>query len=265
MNLSPEKKVKLYQGLWFLLISFLVAVGVSLLVESIRRESNRPENAISFSGHGEISAIPNIATINFTIKKEAKTVKDAEVQVSVLEKKVLESLKTNNIADKDIKTVYTSFNPKYEYRYEKVLCPLGYDCPPTPGRSVIVGYEAYENINVKVRNTDDAGKIVESLSTLGVSELNGPNFAIDKEDDLKAEARKQAIGQAKEKAEVLAKDLGVRLGKIISFNESGNYPVPIYNRAVMEASAYKAEASAPTLPKGENLITSDVTITYEIK
>ena len=265
MNISPEKKLRIYRGIRIAILAFLVAIGVSILTESVRNENNRPENVISFSGHGEVTAVPDIASVNFTIRKEAKTVKDAQANVAVVEKKVLDFLKTNKIEDKDIKTTNASFNPKYEYVYGKVICTT-YGCPPNPGKNVITGYEAYENITVKIRNTDDAGKIIEGLGSLGVSELNGPNFTIDKEDALKAEARKQAIDNAKEKAESLAKDLGIHLGKITSFSENGNYPMPMYDRAVGISSSKMMTATAPAeLPTGENLITSDVTITYEIR
>ena len=76
----------------------------------------------------------------------------------------------------------------------------------------------------------------------------------------------QAIEDAKEKAKVLSRDLGVRLGRVASFSESGNY-YPYY----ATANLYKAEdatqssAPLPELPKGENTISSDVTITYEIR
>src|SRR3989338_6144941 len=98
-----------------------------------------------------------------------------------------------------------------------------YSCPPRPGKSVISGYEASESITVKVRNTDDVGTIMQGLGTIGVSNLSGPNFSIDDEDALKAEARKKAIDDAREKAKILAKDLGVRLGRISSFSEGGGY------------------------------------------
>jgi len=62
----------------------------------------------------------------------------------------------------------------------------------------------------------------------------------------------------------LAKDLGIRLGKMTSFNEGGNYPVPMYTNAKMMDSAVGASAPA-VLPVGENTISSDVTITYEIR
>ncbi|MEK6918380.1 MAG: SIMPL domain-containing protein, partial [Nanoarchaeota archaeon] len=223
------------------------------------------ENTITFSGYGEVFATPDIANISFTIRKEAKTVKIAQEGVALIEKNVLAMLKTNKVEDKDIKTINASFNPKYEYRYDKQIIPCTqYDCPPTPGKSVIIGYEAYENISLKIRNTDDTGKIIQELGTIGVTELSGPNFSVDDEDGLKALARKKAITDAKEKAKSLARDLGVRLGKITSFSESGNYPVPIYSKGMMLDSAESSSAPA-VIPKGENTISSNVSITYELK
>ena len=193
--------------------------------------------------------------------------KEAQEAVALIEKSSLDFLKNNDVAEKDIKTANASFNPKYEYRYDtKALMPCSeFGCPPRSGKNVISGYEAYESITIKVRNTDDVGKIMQGLGSLGVTDLNGPNFAIDDEDGLKAEARKKAIDEAREKAKVLAKDLGVKLGRIANFSES-NYGGPIYYGKAMMVSADSGVASAPAeIPKGENTITSDVTITYEIR
>jgi len=264
MNISPEQKIRIYHGLRIALIVFLVILIADSLFKNDRYD-NKPENTITFSGYGEVFAVPDIANISFTIRKEAKTVKIAQEEVALIEKNVLDMLKNNKIEDKDIKTINASFNPKYEYRYDKQIMPCTqYGCPPTPGKNIIIGYEAYESISLKVRNTDDAGKIIQELGTLGVTELNGPNFSIDDEDELKALARKEAIVDAKTKAKSLARDLGIRLGKITSFSENGNYPTPIYAKTMMGAG--DMESSAPArLPVGENTISSNVTITYEIK
>jgi uncharacterized protein YggE len=266
MNISPEQKVKLYHWFKIALVAFLVAVAVGSLTRSSHNGNyNKPENTITFSGHGEVTAVPDIASVYFTISQDAKTVKEAQALVAGIEKKALDSLRANNVLNKDIQASNASFYPKYEYQYIGVTIPCTqYSCPPRPQKSVITGYTASESITVKVRNVDDIGKIMQELGALGVSDLSGPNFSIDKEDALKAEARKKAIDDAKAKAIVLAKDLGVHLGKIISFSESGNYPMPMYSAKAMMDSASGSSAPAE-IPKGENTINSDVSITYEIR
>jgi uncharacterized protein YggE len=272
MEILPEQKVRLYRGLKIALVVFLaVLVANALFYGRGYRDENKTPNTITFSGHGEITAVPDIANVYFTISKDDKTVKDAQAGVAVIEKKALDVLKAKGVADKDIQTTNASFNPKYEYRNS--VCPqpapldsgtvsAPYYCPS--GKQVLIGYTASESITVKVRNTDSVGDIMQELGTTGVSDLNGPNFAIDKEDALKAQARKLAIDDAKAKAKVLAKDLGVSLDKIVSFSENGNSPIMYAEKSIAMDNAGSAPAPA-VIPKGENTISSDVTITYEIR
>lgn len=270
MEILEENKKRIFQVLFVFIIILSVYFAVKIFSEikksSLLGESSTPAT-ISFSGHGEVTAVPDIANIYFTIKKEAKTVKEALSKVAEIEKRALDLLKSKNVADKDIKTENASFYPKYEYEYVRTLCKqIGVDGVSTyncgNNKQVLIGYEASESITVKVRNVDDAGAIMEGLGTTGVSDLNGPNFAIDKEDALKAEARKKAIDDAREKAKVLAKDLGVSLGKIFSFSDNnGGYAM--YDK--VSAMSEGAQTVPALLPKGENTISSDVTITYEIR
>jgi uncharacterized protein YggE len=266
-----EEKKKLFKIL-FVLFSVMSLFVVVKIYSEIKKVSMLGESAqptvISVAGHGEVNAVPDIANIYFNIDSGTeKTVKEAQAKVAEIEKKALDVLKQNKIDLKDIKTQFASFNPKYENRYVthggvEALCTIGY-C--NNNKQVLVGYEASESLTIKVRNVDDVGKIMQALGTTGVSNLNGPNFSIDDEDMVKVQAKKKAIDDAKEKAEVLAKDLRVRLGKIASFSESGNYNPPYYAKTMMMDSVAGSPSAPAQLPKGENTISSDVTITYEIR
>ncbi len=268
MKISDEKKKKIFWITKAIVFVLIVSCAVKYLAScgNFSENGNNIVNTISFSGHGEINAVPDIANINFTISKDAGTVKDAQNQVAQVEKNSLDFLKTNGIANADIKTTDASFYPKYQYKYTAVpqIACISLNCPPPVGNNVIVGYTASENISVKIRNTDSAGKIIQGLGSLGVSNLNGPDFTVDNPNGLKVSARKLAIDEAKNKAGVLAKDLGIRLGKITSFSEDGVNSMPLYNAKAMSTDSVAVSAPA-VLPTGVNLITSDVTITYEIK
>ena len=114
---------------------------------------------------------------------------------------------------------------------------------------------------------EDAGKILAEIGNRKVTNLSGLSFTVENEDATKALARKNAIEDAQRKAEILAKDLGVSLGKISSFSESGNGYYPMYYSKEMAMSSDAGGmggAPAPELPAGENKTTSQVTITYEI-
>jgi uncharacterized protein YggE len=259
---NSQEKSRLFKVAFVFMVILVAFFAVKTLSElrnytgSVAKEPS----TITLSGHGEMKAVPDIANISFTISKDAKTVKEAQTTVAEIEKSVLGFLAKNNIAEKDIKTTDSSFYPKYEYKNSEV-CTM-YGCN---NNSVIVGYTASETIQVKIRDVDNAGVIVTGLGALKISNLSGPNFAIDDEDTLKATARKEAIADAKAKAEILAKDLGVRLVRITNFSENGNYPMPMYARDAVMNQAEAASAPKLALPTGENTVSSDVTITYEIR
>jgi uncharacterized protein YggE len=102
---------------------------------------------------------------------------------------------------------------------------------------------------------------------LKVDNLNGPNFFVDKLDEIKEDLRAEAIADAKKKARKLASELGVSLDKIVGFSENNNnyYPQPIYSRALMADSSMEAKSvEEPELNPGEDKITKTVNITFKI-
>lgn len=265
-----DAKTKLFKALTALSMLGVVLVGAMVITEikgyRFIGGGVSATNTISVSGEGEVMAAPDIATISFSVRDEAKKVSDAQDSVSKKTKAVLAALKKVGIAEKDIKTQNYSSYPKYEWQGGTVSC-MGVNCPPyRPGKQVIVGYEVSQSVAITVRDLELVNEVVSALGQSEVSDMQGPNFAIDKEDDLKADARKQAIEKARAKAEVLARDLGVTLVRVVSFSEGGDYPVYGY-KTMMTAGAEMSDSRAPSpeLPQGEQKITSNVTVTYEIR
>ncbi len=266
-EVHPEHKKKFFKSIVVLSIILSLYFAVKFLAEikSYQMMGDTAPSVITLSGHGEVTAVPDIASVYFTIMKDGKTVKEAQDAVAAIEAKAIEALKANAVAEADYQVSNASFSPKYEYQYKTTALPCAaYGCPQ--GTSVIVGYTASESFTVKVRNVDTVGKVMQDLGATGVSDLSGPNFTIDNQDALQADARKKAIEDAQTKAKALAKDLGVRLGRISSFSENGGgYPMPMMY-AAKDAMNSVAGAPAPAqLPKGQNTISSDVTITYDIR
>lgn len=223
-----------------------------------------PHNVISVSGKGEIVAVPDIATFTFGVTQEGTDVATAQTKATEKMNAAIKYLKDNGIAEKDIKTVNYSINPVYDYT-NGVCTTLR--C--TPGKQTLRGYEINQMVEVKVRKTEDAGKLLSGIGAQGVTNVSGLSFGVDDEEKVKAEAREAAIEDAQSKAEVLARQLGVKITRIVSFNESGDYPIyyakTSFDRGMGGDMMEAANAPAPQLPSGEHQIISNVTITYEIK
>ena len=248
----------------FILIVIVSLFTVAKLVNEVKSSSyigsdNQPVNTISVNGSGDVTAVSDIASLDINLTKDGVTAKEAQDTLNESITKTLTYLKDQKIEDKDIKSEYGGLSPKYSY--EQPVC-LNYPCPTHDPK--IIGYTATQSITVKIREVDNASIVRTGLADLGITDISGPTFSIDNEEGFKDQARSKAIIEARGKAEVLAKELGVNLGRVISFSEDnggGNYPV-YAAKAMMDSVAV---APAPTLPKGENKITSNVTITYEIR
>lgn len=221
-------------------------------------------NSISVNGKGEEVVIPDIATFSFSVSEKAKTVAEAQALATKKINDTLKAVRDNGIADKDIKTISYNINPNYEYT--QGVCTQ-WSCPP--GRSVLIGYEVGQSVEVKVRDIEKSGALLATIGEMEVQNVSGLSFSVDDIDTVKAKARATAIANAKQKAEQIAKDLGVRIVRITSYYDSSDYPSPVYGMGgdMMSAKVgnMSEQAVAPEVPIGETKIISNVTVTYEIK
>ena len=262
MNDENKKfwKHKKFWGIVVIIVILAIILGHIHGYERRGDGSNIP--SINVAGHGEVFASPDIATFSFSAMGQAASVPEAQNKMTTVANAAIDFLKKNGIDQKDIQTTDYNVNPTYEYK--QVLCPRYGSCPPA-GNPTISGYEVTETLSVKLRDPSKSGEIFSGVGSVGVSNISSLSFTIDNPDALKEEARQMAINKAEAEAKQLAKDLHVRLGHVISFTESANSPGPImYGKAAL-SSADSIAPAAPEIQTGQNKITSDVTITYEIR
>lgn len=221
-------------------------------------------NTITVSGEGETTVIPDTAVFSFAVLHEAKTVAEAQKVVTERMNEILDVLKDEfKIPEKNIKTTSYNLVPRYEFIDTREAATYPY---PPSGERQLVGYEVSHWIEVKMKDTEGVGEVVSSIGSLGATNIGSVTFTVEDEDIPRRDARKDAIQDAQKKAEMLAHDLGVRLVKIVNFNEGGG---PVYytrDFAVSEAAFGKGgDVVPPQIPTGENKITAFVTITYAIQ
>jgi len=267
---SESNKKQFSQGLALvaILLAVFLAVQVVKTLKEYRYIGKTPvqANTINITGTAEVTAIPDTGSFTFSVVENANTSTQASDTASKKVNAIIAALKAAGVQEKDIKTVGYNVYPKYEYQTKDVVCPINSYCPQ-PGKQVLTGYEVSQTISVKIRKTADAGTLLSKVNELGASNVSGLDFVVDDMDAVKTQARDKAIADAKEKADDLAKALGVHLSKIVSFNDSTGGPV-YYNQSMsvpLGMGMGAAKAVVPDVPVGENTITSTVSITYEIE
>ena len=243
----------------------LIVLAIFLAVETLGALKNLrgidpTYNSISVSGKGEAISVPDIAVFSFTVSRDAKVASDAQGQVTKSMDVILAELKALGIEEKDIKTTDYSLWPKYAS--EPIICSPTF-CPPS--RQVQDGYTASHNVSVKVRSTEDVGEALRVTGENGATGLSNISFTVDDPDKILDEARAKAIKDAREKAKLLSRELGVRLVRVVSFyDNTGGGPMPYYAEG-LGSDMVKTSAPAPTIPIGENKVNVSVTIVYEIR
>lgn len=225
--------------------------------------SSEPTNYRSFyvQAEGEAVGIPDVAQFTFQVISEGST-DIAETQKDNTEKMngIIEYLDTQGIDKKDVKTYNYNINPRYSVsRCEDRVCP-----PPK-----IVGYTVTQSVQVKIRDFDKISPVLKDIVDKGANSVSQLSFTIDDPTSLQDEARSKAIAKAKAKAELIAKDAGFSVGRILEINENF-YAAPMYARAGIAEMAVSYDmdegmaAPAPSIEPGSEEVTVNINIRYEI-
>ena len=253
------KKSALVNIFLAVLTIFAVALTVSTIVgiqNKIKEgryigQEIETKNTLVVSGRGEAYGKPDLALISFAVASEAKTVAEAMAQNSQKMNAVIQFVKSQGVEDKDLKTTTFSLRPRYEWRED------------LSSQRQLVGYEARQQLEVKVRAMDKIGRLVEGASAAGANQIGDLQFTIDNREELERKAREEAVKNAKDRAKELASLLGVNLVRITNFNEENQVPRP-YALESLAAMDMKEGTEVPQIETGENKIEITVNITYEI-
>lgn len=264
-----EYFVKHQQNITRIVVGLVVLIGLFLLASvAIKLKQYRyvgsgvmPSTTITVNGKGHLEKAPDTAKISFVIEEKSKQVADAQNAVS---KKITDTKKALLDAGVEEKYISTeSYNSYPNYDYPQVICGIA-GCPPTKA-PVLRDYTVSQNVKVSVKDLSKVEAVLGVLGKNNVTNISGPNFGFEDDTAVAREARDLAITDAKDQAEKLAKALGVRLVRIVSFSEQsgGGYPVAYMAKADMAVGM--AAQSAPALPTGIQTIDSTVSLTYEIR
>lgn len=262
-NMENNNKIlkALFSSLTVFIFFAIIFSGVSI-VNKIKEgkfigKNIEITNTISTSGYGEIFVRPDTAIITLSIINENINIEKSLSDNVEKSNKVIEFLKKSEIDEKDIKTTAFNVYPRYEYS-------------SSSSKRTLVGYEVRQSLEVKIRDIEKIGSIITGVTKAGAEEIFGPNFIVDNEELPKEEARKIAIDNAEKKAEKIAKQLGVKLGRIVGFNEGGNNLSIMkmkqgfaQNEMAFDSYGAEEEIFFPDIQMGENIIRVDVTLIYE--
>ncbi len=202
---------------------------------------------LTVSAEGRVTRAPDLAEVTGGVLTTAPTASAAMSENAVRMSAVVAALRKAGVADRDIQTSGLNLQPQYRYDNNQ---------PPT-----LTGYQATNNVSLRIRKLADAGKLLDTLVSVGANQINGPNFRVENSDKALDEARVAAVATARARAVLYANAAGLHIKRIASISESGGeQPRPM----MMTMRADKASASTPVEP-GEVALTITVTMAFELE
>lgn len=204
------------------------------------------DRLITVSATGYAYAEPDRATVSTGVAAEADTAAAALSANTELMQKVVDGLKESGIDAKDIQTSNFNVEPRYTNPRDGT--------PP-----VINGYRVSNQVTVLVRDLKGLGGLLDRLVTLGANQIGGLSFEVSKAETLKDEARKEAVANARRRAELLATAAGAEVGEVVTISEEMSYggSRPVAMRA--------AKAESVPIEAGTETLEARVTVTWKLK
>lgn len=266
-HLIPQPPKIAYFAIALLGILFLV-LGVKYAFETytIYKSIKTNRQTITLSAEGKILTVPDLASIDVSVVTQNKDPKIVAQENTQKSNAIIDFLKSKGVAPKDIKTSNYSLSPQYYYPYDypRLPCPFGVECPPKS--PTIVNYQLNQTLQIKVRDFKIIGDILSGVVGQGANSIGDVQFSIEDTDKFKNQARKIAIINAKEKAMELAQTAGIKLGPVISFSETGNYPTYSFKQRGYSLKALSSDQSeSPQIESGSQEIIVTMSVVFEIE
>jgi len=239
-----------------LLVPFLT--GCSETAQGAKTQVSQQPEGFWVSGTGEVTVTPNLATISLGIQSMEKNVADAQTKAADGMSKLMQALEDSQIDSGDIQTGQFSIDQRTRWNdYNQ--------------NYTIIGYEVTNTVTVKVRDINKVGDIIDTAVQAGgdLIRINNLYFSVEEPSVYYKEAREKAIANARDKAEQYARLLGATLGKptyVVEGTQSSNIYGNYYggNYSFPTASVAYSLAESTSISPGENKITLNVTVSYEL-
>jgi uncharacterized protein YggE len=234
-------------------LSFLLASILLIPGPAPAHEEPRPR-LLTVTGSGDVSVVPDRADVGLAVEASEKTLADAEKNVADGVARLLKLCDGLEIPRNQVRSAQSIVQPQYD---EGSLV--------SGGRPRIVGYIVSRQVEIDLRDLSRLGRLLQGAVESGANRITGTSFGSSKKEEHQRAALAKAADDAQASAQVLAKSLGVKLGRLhsLSANESGGEPQPLFYQARMKSMAAEAPAAA-TYEAGEIRFSASVTADFDL-
>lgn len=203
---------------------------------------------LSINADGVSEATPDMAVISLGVTTEGQTAAAALAENARRMTALTQALRRAGLAERDIQTSNVSVNPQQEYREGE-----------TPR---ITGYQANNTVTARVRSVSNLGRVIDAAVAAGGNTVHGVSFSHQNPDAQLDAARRDAIAEARRRAELYASALGMRVQRIVAVQEGGGFSPPM---PMAYARAEAIQVTGTPISPGEIETRVSVSVTFELR
>jgi uncharacterized protein len=238
-----------------LVVPALIAVSALHLVA----QDTPVRRTISVTGEAEVRVVPDEAVITFGIETSSdKAIDNAREENDRRLEELLALTRRLGIKPEHVQTDYLDIEPRYDYDSER-------------RERKFLGYFIQRNVVITLRDLTKFTPLLTDALKLGVNRAGQVQFRTTELRKHRDAARTMAIRAAKEKAVDLAKELGMKVGKPITIEESSTWDTwggP--RRGMMMQNAMSEESmggdmGSSTLAPGQISVSARVSVTFDLE
>jgi uncharacterized protein len=223
-----------------------IAAFSSVRISMAAEGDKDTQRVVSVSATGSVAAEPDLAYVTAGVVGEADTAREAIARNNAAMAKVLAGLKSAGVAAKDLQTTALNVEPRYTQAKD--------------GRpATINGYRVANQVRLTVRDVKKLGDLLDQAITLGANQINRISFDVANAETIKDEARKQAMTNARRRAELYAAAAGVKLGPVLRISES------VSEATAGFVGAPRAMAASVPVEAGTRVLEVEVHVTYALQ
>ncbi|MBA2720172.1 MAG: SIMPL domain-containing protein [Chloroflexi bacterium] len=208
-----------------------------------------PPGAITVPGRGIAAVDPDIAVLRLGVVVVRPTAADARSTAAATMGAVLAALTDGGVKRADLRTTLVGLDAVRDYSSES--------------GPKVTGYQLTNTVEATIRAVATVGELIDAALAAGATSMDGLTFRVADPREALDEARRRAVVDARQRANTLAAEAGVSLGRVLAIVEGGALePGPPRPMAEMRMKAM--DGAATPVEAGTNELEVGVTVTFAI-
>ncbi|MGD8777879.1 MAG: SIMPL domain-containing protein [Ignavibacteria bacterium] len=236
---------------------------IIFLIPFLLYAQERDKRQITVSGNAEVKVTPDEVILTLGVETQNKEINKAKAANDSIIKKIIAVALEQNIEKKFIQTDYLEIEPRYK-DYREI--------------EDFIGYFVRKTIVLTIRDLSKFEDILSQVLEAGATHVHGIKFRTTELRKYRDQARSLAVKAAKEKAIVLAAELGQDVGDPYNIQENSSGWWSNYNRrwgsrwsgglsqnVIQNVDSPDSFESDGSMALGQIKISATVTVSFELK